>query len=151
MAGVTRCHGVLPGVLAQRRQDALSVGCRVVYSMSGPGRRDQTVVGNGSLARCPQTPWSGGARGVKPRDLEISRFAIYGPGGRRREPPSALVGLDAGGAWADVGRHVTLQEEDVPRIADLAAANPYANPRPVTREGVEGLLRAAWAGNPPAG
>ena len=43
-----------------------------------------------------------------------------------------------------------MREEDIARIADLAVANPYANPRPVTREGVEGLLRAAWTGDPPA-
>jgi maleylacetate reductase len=42
-----------------------------------------------------------------------------------------------------------MQEDDIPRIADLAVANPYANPRPVTRDGVEALLRAAWAGEPP--
>jgi maleylacetate reductase len=43
-----------------------------------------------------------------------------------------------------------MEEGDIPRIAELAVANPYANPRPVTREGVEALLRAAWAGEPPA-
>jgi maleylacetate reductase len=44
-----------------------------------------------------------------------------------------------------------MAEDDVPRIAGLAVASPYANPRPVTREGVETLLRAAWAGgSPPA-
>jgi maleylacetate reductase len=42
-----------------------------------------------------------------------------------------------------------MQESDIPRIAELAVANPYANPRPVTRDGVESLLRAAWAGDPP--
>jgi maleylacetate reductase len=42
-----------------------------------------------------------------------------------------------------------MQEADIPRIADLAVANPYANPRPVTRDGVEALLRAAWAGDAP--
>jgi maleylacetate reductase len=42
-----------------------------------------------------------------------------------------------------------MKEEDIPRIAELAVANPYANPRPVTRDGVEALLRAAWAGEPP--
>jgi maleylacetate reductase len=42
-----------------------------------------------------------------------------------------------------------MAEDDVPRIAGLAVANPYANPRPVTRDGVEALLRAAWAGEPP--
>ena len=43
-----------------------------------------------------------------------------------------------------------MAEADVPRIAELAVASPYANPRPVTRDGVEALLRAAWAGRPPA-
>jgi maleylacetate reductase len=42
-----------------------------------------------------------------------------------------------------------MKEGDIPRIAELAVANPYANPRPVTRDGVEALLRAAWAGEPP--
>jgi maleylacetate reductase len=42
-----------------------------------------------------------------------------------------------------------MAERDIPRIAELAVANPYANPRPVTRDGVEALLRAAWAGEPP--
>src|SRR3954454_1901584 len=43
-----------------------------------------------------------------------------------------------------------MREEDIPRIADLAVANPYANPRPVTRDGIEALLHAAWTGDPPA-
>lgn len=43
-----------------------------------------------------------------------------------------------------------MAEGDIARIADLAVANPYANPRPVTRDGVAALLRAAWAGEPPA-
>ena len=53
--------------------------------------------------------------------------------------------LDAPRSLAELG----MQEGDIPRIADLAVANPYANPRPVTREGVEALLRAAWAGDAP--
>jgi len=44
-----------------------------------------------------------------------------------------------------------MREDDVPRIAELAVARPYANPRPVTRDAVESLLRAAWAGDPPQG
>jgi maleylacetate reductase len=46
-------------------------------------------------------------------------------------------------------RELGMAEDDVPRIAGLAVANPYSNPRPVTRDGVERLLRAAWAGEPP--
>jgi maleylacetate reductase len=42
-----------------------------------------------------------------------------------------------------------MEDEDIPRIAELAVADPYANPRPVTRDGVEALLRAAWAGEAP--
>jgi maleylacetate reductase len=42
-----------------------------------------------------------------------------------------------------------MKEEDIPRIAELAVANPYANPRPVTRAGIEALLRAAWVGESP--
>jgi maleylacetate reductase len=53
--------------------------------------------------------------------------------------------LDAPRSLAELG----MQEEDIPRIAELAVANPYANPRPVTRDGVEALLRAAWAGDAP--
>jgi maleylacetate reductase len=33
--------------------------------------------------------------------------------------------------------------------APHAVASPYANPRPVIREAVEALLRAAWTGEPP--
>ena len=46
-------------------------------------------------------------------------------------------------------RELGMAEDDVDRIADLAVADPYANPRPVTRDGVAALLRAAWAGEPP--
>jgi maleylacetate reductase len=48
-------------------------------------------------------------------------------------------------------RELGMTEADIPRIADLAVTSPYANPRPVTREGVTALLRAAWAGEPPSG
>jgi maleylacetate reductase len=54
--------------------------------------------------------------------------------------------LDAPRALRDVG----LKEEDIPEAASLAlAAIPASNPRPVTTENLEALLRAAWAGTPP--
>jgi len=46
-------------------------------------------------------------------------------------------------------RELGMAAADIDRVADLAVANPYANPHPVTRDGVEALLRAAWAGDPP--
>ena len=53
--------------------------------------------------------------------------------------------LGAPRSLADLG----MKEEDIARIAELAVANPYANPRPVTRDGIESLLRAAWTGATP--
>lgn len=47
-------------------------------------------------------------------------------------------------------RDLGLAEADLERAADLATANPYWNPRPVTRDGVIQLLHAAWAGDAPA-
>lgn len=47
-------------------------------------------------------------------------------------------------------RDLGLKESDLDRAADLALANPYWNPRPVTRDGIRGLLQAAWAGVEPA-
>jgi maleylacetate reductase len=42
-----------------------------------------------------------------------------------------------------------LAETDVAKAAKLATGQPYANPRPVTAEGVLALLRAAYAGKAP--
>jgi maleylacetate reductase len=57
--------------------------------------------------------------------------------------------LDAPRSLAELG----MQEGDISRIAELAVAegggSSYRNPRPVTRDGVEALLRAAWAGDAP--
>lgn len=75
-------------------------------------------------------------------------------------PVSELFGHDNPGLglWhfaRDAGaplalRDLGLKESDLDRAADLASANPYWNPRAVTREGIRGLLGAAWAGNEPA-
>jgi maleylacetate reductase len=57
--------------------------------------------------------------------------------------------LDAPRSLAELG----MQEADIAAIAGLAVAegggSSYRNPRPVTRDGVEALLRAAWAGDAP--
>jgi maleylacetate reductase len=54
--------------------------------------------------------------------------------------------LGAPRSLADLG----MAEADIARIAEQVVASPYANPVPVTRDGVVRLLRAAWAGEPPA-
>nr|WP_218861143.1 maleylacetate reductase [Petropleomorpha daqingensis] len=71
----------------------------------------------------------------------------------------ALGGTDdpARALWELAGRlgaprslaELGMAEADIDRIADLAAADPYANPRPVTRNGIAALLHDAWRGSAP--
>ncbi|GAA4884407.1 maleylacetate reductase [Pseudonocardia benzenivorans] len=42
-----------------------------------------------------------------------------------------------------------MAEADIGPVAEQVVAHPYANPAPVTPEGVDGLLRAAWSGRVP--
>ena len=64
----------------------------------------------------------------------------------------------ARGLWDLAGRlgapraleELGMAEADIDRIVEQVVANPYANPAPVTADGVAELLRAAWAGEPPA-
>jgi maleylacetate reductase len=71
---------------------------------------------------------------------------------------SALGTTDAaGGLWDLAGRigapralsDLGMAEDGIDRVADLAVANPYWNPRPVDRDAIRALLRRAWAGEPP--
>ena len=56
------------------------------------------------------------------------------------------VAVGARTALRDLGMRVA----DIDRVADLAVANPYWNPRPVTREGMRALLADAFEGKRPA-
>jgi maleylacetate reductase len=47
-------------------------------------------------------------------------------------------------------REIGMKQDDLERAADLAAAKPYWNPQPVSREEILTLLQAAWSGDPPA-
>jgi maleylacetate reductase len=75
------------------------------------------------------------------------------------QPVSDLFGGLPGPALYDFARSVGapsalrelgLAHTDLDRAADLASANPYANPRPVERDGIRRLLEAAWAGTRPS-
>jgi maleylacetate reductase len=46
-------------------------------------------------------------------------------------------------------RDLGMAHADVRRVAGLAVESPYANPRPVTRDDLEVILRAAWTGSSP--
>ncbi len=43
-----------------------------------------------------------------------------------------------------------MQQTDLDRAADIAASNPYWNPRPVERGAIRALLQDAWEGRRPA-
>jgi maleylacetate reductase len=47
-------------------------------------------------------------------------------------------------------RDLGMRASDLDRVADLAVANPYWNPRPITRDGVRSLLQDAFEGRRPA-
>jgi alcohol dehydrogenase class IV/protocatechuate 3,4-dioxygenase beta subunit len=48
-------------------------------------------------------------------------------------------------------RELGLAESDLARVADLATAQPYPNPREVTTAGVAAVLHDAWQGRRPEG
>jgi alcohol dehydrogenase class IV len=67
------------------------------------------------------------------------------------DPAGALFDLGARLGAPSSLRALGLSESSLPRAADLAAENPYWNPRPVERDAILALLRAAWSGERPAG
>ncbi|WP_067461182.1 maleylacetate reductase [Actinomadura macra] len=46
-------------------------------------------------------------------------------------------------------RELGMAESDITPIAEQVVEAPYANPAPVTKDGVVRLLRSAWSGEPP--
>ncbi len=65
--------------------------------------------------------------------------------------PAARLWELAGELGAPRGlRDLGMEADDVRRVVDLAAASPYANPRPVSGVDLEEIVRAAWEGARPA-
>ncbi len=70
----------------------------------------------------------------------------------------ALGAKDAAQGLYDLARRIGapasleaigLKRTDLDRAADLATANPYWNPKPITRAGIRELLEFAFTGQPP--
>ncbi len=70
----------------------------------------------------------------------------------------ALGGKDAATGLYDLAaaigaplalKEIGLQEQDLDRAAEIAARNPYYNPRPVSRDGIRRLLEDAFHGRRP--
>lgn len=73
---------------------------------------------------------------------------------RALEAPAAAPALfdlaKNAGAPASL-RALGMAESDLDAAADIAAANPYKNPRPIERDAIRALLDDAWHGRRPAG
>jgi alcohol dehydrogenase class IV len=67
----------------------------------------------------------------------------------RRDGTSALVDLATRLGSPRSLKSLGMPESGIDRAADLAAQNPYWNPRPIERGPVRALIAAAWAGDPP--
>ena len=65
------------------------------------------------------------------------------------DAPTGLFDLAARVGAKTALRDIGMQEADLDEAATLATANPYANPRPVTRDGVRALLARAFEGRRP--
>lgn len=75
-------------------------------------------------------------------------------------PMRALFGEDIGAGLQDFAaqlgaplalRDLGLREGDLDRAVEIACQNPYWNPRPITADGLRGLLARAWDGARPQG
>ncbi|TNC29703.1 maleylacetate reductase and hydroxyquinol 1,2-dioxygenase domain-containing protein [Amycolatopsis alkalitolerans] len=67
------------------------------------------------------------------------------------DAPSGVFDLVAKAGGPTSLRELGLAEADIAKAAELAIAKPYPNPRELTRDGIEELLRAAWRGDRPGG
>ena len=65
------------------------------------------------------------------------------------QPAAALYDLAYSSQVPVSLRQLGMSESDLDRAADLAAANPYWNPRPVERNAIRELLQHAWDGTRP--
>src|SRR5262249_46644236 len=68
-----------------------------------------------------------------------------------RDPAAGLRDLAAGLGAPTSLQELGLARGSLDRVAELASANPYWNPRPVSREALRALLEDAYEGRLPAG
>lgn len=66
------------------------------------------------------------------------------------DAPSGLFDLIVSAGGPTSLRDLGLAEADIPYAAQLAAAQSYPNPRELSVDGIESLLREAWHGRRPA-
>lgn len=93
---------------------------------------------------------------VLPHAMAYNRSAV--PAAMTRLAAALGQGEDGPGALFDLARDngapvalrdIGMKQQDLDKAADIAAANPYWNPRPVEREAIRQLLQDAWEGKRP--
>lgn len=70
--------------------------------------------------------------------------------GGATDPASALWDLGGRLGVPRSLQELGMEKDDIGRVVELARANPYANPREVTADGLTDLLTRAWTGEAPA-
>ncbi|MEP2990328.1 MAG: maleylacetate reductase [Parasphingorhabdus sp.] len=65
-------------------------------------------------------------------------------------PAAAFYDLAKSGGAPTALRDLGMPEDGIDQAVEITLANPYWNPRPLEREGVGEIIRAAWAGDRPA-
>ncbi|RYH26449.1 MAG: iron-containing alcohol dehydrogenase [Alcaligenaceae bacterium] len=66
-----------------------------------------------------------------------------------RDAPGGLFDLAQTLGAPTALREIGMPKEGLERVADLAVANPYWNPRPLARDALMALLHDAWEGRRP--
>jgi alcohol dehydrogenase class IV len=69
--------------------------------------------------------------------------------GSTQSAPLALYDLAVALGAPTSLRAIGMPESGLDRVADLAVAKPYPNPRPLERDPLRALLQRAWEGRPP--
>ena len=92
--------------------------------------------------------------GAAPDAMAVAARALGGEEDVPEDVPAALHALatavlTAAGAPTSL-RELGLCESDLDRAAEIAAARPYPNPRPIRADALRALLERAYAGFPPA-
>jgi maleylacetate reductase len=68
---------------------------------------------------------------------------------RTSDPAQALYDINVACGLATGLRDLGVREEDIPRAVSIVAARKFPNPRKLTDADIEGVIRQAFAGQPP--
>jgi maleylacetate reductase len=155
--GVRAIATALPSLVAQpsnlvARGDALYGAwlCGTVLSQAAMGLHHKLCHTLGGMFNLPHAEMHAillpyvldfNAPGIGDALTRLGR-ALPGPG-----PVQAILRLQRLHAIPLALRELGMPEEGIARAVDQTLANPYVNPQPLDREGLQGLLSRAWAGD----